>query len=620
MNVYNLVTQRAMVYQDASHEWVDANLGSKLTMKYPSCYLMEPGARGEILSLAFATEHQHQDTGGKVIHAAPHTTSKITSKSISKGGGRASYRGLLKVHAGASDSRSNVVCDALLLDEHSRSDTYPYRGLGEQGGRAAALLPDEPGALGGGGHHHGGLGLHRAAGKGIAYGIRRGDEPAYSIADGGIHRLSQRTQDLLSSMKKASSMTTKVTQRGARVLRRDLAAELPITAEDVKRVSARLNEPTPLAEARLQAFETYRSLPMPSTKEEAWRRTDIRALPAEEAHSQTAKPEPVEPALLEPLAADTHGALLVLRPGLESERRGEAALGGGMVFSDWATAVREYPGLLEAYAGGLVEPEAGKFAALAAAMAGDGALLYVPKGMQIKQPLHAIFWAPIDSGAFFSRLLVVMEEGASATLVYENASPTSPDGGAVHAGLVEVHLGPEAQLKLVELQTLGGHVWNFTHERAISGFYFTSDRQHLDHDTQQNHLAPQTTSDLLYKGALVDYSRSVWQGMIYVAPGAQKTDGYQANRNLLLSKHARADSIPGLEILADDVRCTHGATVSQIEQEPVYYLMTRGLPRMEAERVVVDGFFSPIMERIPFEAVRRRFEALIDAKLGARRA
>ncbi len=457
-------------------------------------------------------------------------------------------------------------------------------------------------------------------------------------------------------MKKASSMTTKVTQRGARVLRRDLAAELPITAEDVKRVSARLNEPTPLAEARLQAFETYRSLPMPSTKEEAWRRTDIRALPAEAAHSQTAKPEPVEPALLEPLAADTHGALLVLRPGLESERRGEAALGGGMVFSDWATAVREYPGLLEAYAGGLVEPEAGKFAALAAAMAGDGALLYVPKGMQIKQPLHAIFWAPIDSGAFFSRLLVVMEEGASATLVYENASPTSPDGGAVHAGLVEVHLGPEAQLKLVELQTLGGHVWNFTHERArldrdarldwvfgavgsrltksfsdldlagegaegrISGFYFTSDRQHLDHDTQQNHLAPQTTSDLLYKGALVDYSRSVWQGMIYVAPGAQKTDGYQANRNLLLSKHARADSIPGLEILADDVRCTHGATVSQIEQEPVYYLMTRGLPRMEAERVVVDGFFSPIMERIPFEAVRRRFEALIDAKLGARRA
>ncbi len=125
-NVYNLVTQRAMVYENASHEWVDANIGSKITMKYPSCYLMGEGARGEILSLAFAAEGQHQDTGGKVIHAAPNTTSKITSKSISKGSGRASYRGLLRVHENSDHSKSNVVCDALLLDEHSRSDTYPY--------------------------------------------------------------------------------------------------------------------------------------------------------------------------------------------------------------------------------------------------------------------------------------------------------------------------------------------------------------------------------------------------------------------------------------------------------------------------------------------------------------
>lgn len=125
-NVYNLVTQRAMIHEDASHEWVDANIGSKVTMKYPSCYLVGKGAHGEILSLAFAAGHQHQDTGGKAIHVAPYTTSKITSKSISKAGGRASYRGLLKVHEGAVGSKSNVVCDALLLDETSRSDTYPY--------------------------------------------------------------------------------------------------------------------------------------------------------------------------------------------------------------------------------------------------------------------------------------------------------------------------------------------------------------------------------------------------------------------------------------------------------------------------------------------------------------
>jgi Fe-S cluster assembly protein SufB len=126
VNVYNLVTQRALVHEGGTMEWIDANLGSKLTMKYPSCYLLGEGAHGEILSMAIAGKGQHQDTGGKVIHVAPHTTSKITSKSISRGGGRASYRGLLKVHNGAVGSRSNVVCDALLLDPASRSDTYPY--------------------------------------------------------------------------------------------------------------------------------------------------------------------------------------------------------------------------------------------------------------------------------------------------------------------------------------------------------------------------------------------------------------------------------------------------------------------------------------------------------------
>jgi len=131
-NVYNLVTQRALVHEGATMEWVDANLGSKLTMKYPSCYLLGPGAHGEILSMAFAGRGQHQDAGGKIIHVAPHTSSKIVSKSISKSGGRASYRGLLKVHKGAEGARSNVVCDALLLDEASRSDTYPYIEIDEE--------------------------------------------------------------------------------------------------------------------------------------------------------------------------------------------------------------------------------------------------------------------------------------------------------------------------------------------------------------------------------------------------------------------------------------------------------------------------------------------------------
>ncbi|MEM6656190.1 MAG: Fe-S cluster assembly protein SufB, partial [Planctomycetota bacterium] len=131
-NIYNLVTKRAMAYEDALMEWIDGNLGSQLTMKYPAVYMMEPGARGEILSIAFASSGQHQDAGAKLVHAAPNTSGRIISKSISKNGGRSSYRGLCKVREGATDAKSNVVCDALILDPESRSDTYPYIEVDEQ--------------------------------------------------------------------------------------------------------------------------------------------------------------------------------------------------------------------------------------------------------------------------------------------------------------------------------------------------------------------------------------------------------------------------------------------------------------------------------------------------------
>jgi Fe-S cluster assembly protein SufD len=218
---------------------------------------------------------------------------------------------------------------------------------------------------------------------------------------------------------------------------------------------------------------------------------------------------------------------------------------------------------------------------------------------------------------------------------------------------IEIYVGKQANFRFVELQSLGRHVWNFTHERVqvdqdgqldwifgaigghltknfaeldlissgaegkMSGFYFLDKNQHLDYDSQQNHLAPNTTSNLLFKGALVDESRSVWQGMIYVAPGADKTDGYQANRNLLLSKQSRADSIPGLEILANDVRCTHGATVGKIDPDQIFYLMARGIARQDAEKLIVEGFFDPIMQRIPFEGVKHRFQKAIEDKMGS---
>jgi Fe-S cluster assembly protein SufD len=149
----------------------------------------------------------------------------------------------------------------------------------------------------------------------------------------------------------------------------------------------------------------------------------------------------------------------------------------------------------------------------------------------------------------------------------------------------------------------------------MSGFFFTDKNQHIDHDTQQNHLAPNTTSDLLFKGALLGDSRSVWQGMIYVAPEAVNTDGYQANRNLILSRTAHADSIPGLEICTDQVKCSHGATVGKLDQEQLFYLLSRGIQLKEAEMLLVDGFFDPIMQRISFEGVKDRFKKAILSKM-----
>jgi Fe-S cluster assembly protein SufD len=447
-------------------------------------------------------------------------------------------------------------------------------------------------------------------------------------------------------------MTTRTVISRAREVEPSAPAELPVGEADVHALSERLKEPVWHAERRLSAWKNFQSTPMPSLTDEAWRRTDIRGLPLGELRPLPASEIALDPAFLRPLVGDAHGALLVLRPGKPAERRESALLAGqGVVFEDFATALRDHGDLLRGTLGSLVGESEGKFASLAASLAADGAVLIIPPGLQLEAPLHSVLWAPGSGSLFATRLLVVVGEDASATYVHESASPADGRGAAAHVGSVEILVRPGARLTFVELQSWGKNVWNFTHERArverdasidwifgavgsrltknfstldltgpgaqgrMSGFYFADGSQHLDHDTQQNHLAEHTTSDLLYKGALLGKSRSVWQGMIYVAPGAQKTDGYQANRNLVLSKNARADSIPGLEILADDVRCTHGATVGQLEEEPIFYLMTRGLPRREAERLVVDGFFDPIMQRIPFEGVRDRFKRMIAAKM-----
>ncbi len=408
-----------------------------------------------------------------------------------------------------------------------------------------------------------------------------------------------------------------------------------------------------LADYRQRAWEVYNRLPMPASPEEAWRRTDLRPLPADvfklPAKGAFRDLAAVPEELLKPLTADRHGGQVVLLPGGSRASLDPSLVRRNVIFTDLRTAMLENPKLVARMAGELVRPEDGKFAALAGALSQNGVVLYVPKGVIIEEPLNSLLWGPGAGLAYISHLLIWVDEGASVTYIHEAASPNE-DSATMHAGIVEVKVSDGASLKFVELQSWGRHVWNFSHERVnvgrdanidwifgavgshltknfsdldlvgqgatgrMSGFYFADGEQHLDHDTQQNHLAPHTTSDLLFKGALKGNSRSVWQGMIYVAPAAQKTDGYQANRNLILSAEARADSIPGLEILADDVRCTHGATVGKLEQEPLFYLKSRGIPEREAERLIVEGFFDPIMQRIPFEGVRTRFQQAIHEK------
>ncbi|MGH3995121.1 MAG: Fe-S cluster assembly protein SufD, partial [Pseudonocardiaceae bacterium] len=216
---------------------------------------------------------------------------------------------------------------------------------------------------------------------------------------------------------------------------------------------------------------------------------------------------------------------------------------------------------------------------------------------------------------------------------------------------VELFVGQAAKLEYVSLQNLSRETWHFASHHArverdaelvwvtggfgskkgktriqndlagqgatsrVTGAYFADGEQHLDYDTFQEHIGPNTTSDFAFKGALRDRARAVWRGMIRVEEGAQKTNAYQENRNLLLSKDAHADSIPGLEILANDVRCTHGATLGQVDREQLFYLMSRGLPRWEAERLIVRGFFSEILDRIELEPVRDALGAALEARI-----
>jgi Fe-S cluster assembly protein SufD len=379
--------------------------------------------------------------------------------------------------------------------------------------------------------------------------------------------------------------------------------------------------------SKAAALERYRELPLPDTTQEAWRFTNLRGFDPDSYGSNGHHPTTVAGTMLD---IDVAGLAHVTEGGIEIEKAPEA--------------ITFEPLTEDALLGSLVGAD-DKFTAHNAASWRNGLLVRVPEGVVLEQPLYVKIANSTPDGSLFWRLLVVAGEGSRFTLIEEYSS-SSPDLAAYSNAAVELFVERGAKLEYVSLQNLSRETWHFATHHArveqdaeldwvaggfgskkgktriqndlagqgatsrVTGAYFADGEQHLDYDTFQEHIAPNTTSDFAFKGALRDNATTVWRGMIRVEQTAQRTNAYQENRNLLLSSEAHADSIPGLEILANDVRCTHGATLGQVDRDQLFYLMSRGLSRSEAERLIVRGFFQDVLDRIELEPVR---EALADA-------
>ena len=386
--------------------------------------------------------------------------------------------------------------------------------------------------------------------------------------------------------------------------------------------------------SRTEALERYRELPLPDTTEEHWRFTDLRGF--------------------DPEAFDGEGRTAESAPGsmLELEVAAEAVVTEtGIEITRAPNEIRFEP-LDEAQErlGSLVGWQEDKFAAHNAAAWKHGLLVHVPGGLELERPLFVRVVNAIEGASLFWRLLVIAEEGSRFSLVEEYSS-TSPDLHGYFNGVTELFVEQAAKLEYVSLQNLSRETWHFASHHArverdaeldwvsggfgskkgkvwiqndlagpgatsrVTGAYFADADQHLDYDTFQEHMAPNTESDFAFKGALRDTATAVWRGMIRVERDAQKTNAYQECRNLMLSPTAHAVPIPGLEILANDVRCTHGATVGRVDREQLFYLMARGLPRAEAERLIVRGFFQDVLDRIELEPVREALGDALEARI-----
>ncbi len=431
-------------------------------------------------------------------------------------------------------------------------------------------------------------------------------------------------------------------------------------------------EPAWLLDRRRGAWSMYERTPLPTTRLEEWRYTDLNklldlgALSFEAAGIDETLAGRSDQAGAAPF--DASSAPAALRAAMEEDRAASGhvvELDGrvvhvdldpslaeaGVVLSSLRRAVKEHAALLEEHLATQALPgDRGKFQALNAALWTDGIFLHVPRGVRLDLPVRVTRYATRPGTATFNRTLIVAEAASQVSFVDEILSDDF-EARTLFSSAVEVIARDGAQVQYVSLQRMGRGAFHLQQQRTLAGRDSTLDTlnvtlgasvartdlnaqllgpgansdmlglsfgeadQHFDHNTSQDHVAPNAKSDLLYKGALDERARSVFRGIIKVHKGAQGTDAYQTNRNLLLSEHARADSLPNLEIEADDVRCSHGATVGQLDQEHLFYLMSRGLSRTQAERLVVLGFLGEVLSRLPLGGVVEKVTGIIEARL-----
>jgi Fe-S cluster assembly protein SufD len=416
-------------------------------------------------------------------------------------------------------------------------------------------------------------------------------------------------------------------------------------------------EPQTLADLRRRAFETFEALPIPSPETEEWRYTDLtgfdwgyRAVTPGGARAETLDQVPDEVLA----AAGDVGD----RSGLAIQRNSEPLTAHldpelarqGVVFTDLDRAAAEHPELLERYLHDLVPQDRTKFTALHAAFRTGGTLIHVPKDVRVPLPLQTLAYVDEEDAAVFPHTLIVLEEGAELTFIDRYVSPDL--NRAFSDAVVEIHAGPNSRLGYIALQEWGSGMTHLSVQRMrlhrdarvrslgvalgadlsrseveaslegdgssseMLGMYFADGSQHFDHRSIQDHVGSRTASDLLYKGALKGASRAIYTGTVIIERDAHKCDAYQTNRNVLLSDKAKADSVPNLEILTNDpVRCGHAASVGPVDENALFYLQTRGIPRHEAERLIVFGFFREVLDRIELPEVRESLERAIEAEL-----